>query len=69
MRLPVAHLLGGRLRFDAFYREISADNISRGVAQSNEFWRPIPGGLSLRPAKSYCFSLTFAFSGIRTKES
>ena len=69
VRVPVAHLLGGRLRFDAFYREISANNMVRGGVQSNDFWRPIPGGLSLRSAKSYGFTLTFAFSGIRTKES
>ncbi len=48
VRLPVAHLLGGRFRFEAFYREISANNMVRGVAPSNDFWRPVPGGLSHR---------------------
>jgi hypothetical protein len=61
VRLPVVHLLGSRLRLDAFYREISTNNIVRGVAQSNDFWRPIAGGLSLRPAKSYGITVTFAF--------
>ncbi len=68
MRLSVAHLLGGRLRFDAFYREISINNMVRGGAQSNDFWQPMTGGQSGSPEKSYGFTLSFAFSGSGAKE-
>ena len=68
VRKPVAHVLGGRLRLDAFYREISANNMVRGAAQATQFWRPIPGGVALRSAKSYGVTLTFAFLDIRKKE-
>src|SRR5262245_681607 len=53
VRMPVADLWCGRLQFDAFYREISADSVFRGLPQSSGVWWASPGSLTLRPAASY----------------
>lgn len=68
VRVPVAHLLGGRLRFEAFYREISVNNIVRGVGQVSDLCPPIPGGLSLPSATSYGINLSIRLrrTGTRT---
>ncbi len=67
MRLSVADLWGGRLQLDAFYREISADSVFRGLPQSNGVWWATPGSLTLRPAASYGIHLSFRMSHLRAR--
>ena len=64
-RMPVADLWRGRLRFDAFYREISANYMGHGVAQSSDSWQPLPAGLSLRSETNYGITLFFRLARVQ----
>jgi len=66
VRMPIADLWRGRLQLDAFYREISADSVFRGLPQSSSIWWTAPGSLMLRPAASYGIHLSFRMPHIRT---
>ena len=67
VRMPVAGLWGGRLQFDGFYREISADSVFRGLPQSSGVWWATPGSLAQRFATSYGIHLSFRMPHIRTR--
>ncbi len=67
VRMPLADLWGGRLQFDGFYREISADSVIRGVPQSSGVWRATPGSLAQRSATSYGLRLSFRMPHIQTR--
>ena len=67
VRMTVANLWSGRLQFDAFYREISADSMVRGLPQSSSVGWATPGSLTLRSAMSYGIRLSFRMPHIRTR--
>ena len=66
-RMPVADLWGGRLQFDGFYREISANSMFHGLSQSTGIGWATPQSLTLRSATSYGIQLSFRMSHIRTR--
>ncbi len=67
VRMPVADLWRGRLQFDGFYREISAESVTRGLPQSSGVWWATPGSLAQRSATSYGIRLSFRMPHIHTR--
>jgi hypothetical protein len=59
VRLPLFDLWGGRLQFDGFYREISADSVFRGLPQSSGVWWTTQGNPMLRPGVSCGIHVSF----------
>jgi hypothetical protein len=59
VRMPLVELWGGRLQLDGFYREISSENVFRGLPQSSGVWWATPGNLTPRSATSYGIHLSF----------
>jgi hypothetical protein len=67
VRMPVADLWGGRLQFDGFCREISANSMVHGLPQSGGIWWATPQSLTPRPATSYGIQLSFRMPHIRPR--
>lgn len=58
VRIPLGHLLGGRLRLDGFYQEFLNNRIRLGLAQADDPGRIGPGMPALRPGARYGLTLS-----------
>jgi hypothetical protein len=55
----MAHLWGGRLQFEIFYRELSRDRFLRGLPESRDLWWTTRGDSALHFEETYGISLRF----------